>query len=139
MLNILEDYSVPNHNQETRIHALKILLHFLKYANEMWFKKEEYISVVLNAMEAEKDPRNILLIFNFITQINQAIDPDILYPFTKNFFDLLEAYYPIEFSPPKNSPDKITADDLKNNLNESLASNYNYLVYLVEIIKGKIF
>ncbi len=137
-MKLIDDFSIPNLKQEGRIYSYKILMYLLNDMNESFFKIEEYIKNVLDAVEGEKDPRNILVIFQLVRRINETLDPDILYPFTKNFFDILESYYPIEFNPPKNSPDKITSDDLKTKLNEAFASNYNYISYLIELIKGKI-
>jgi hypothetical protein len=136
MLNILENYSVPNYPQENRFYALKMLNYFLNYSNRYFFKAEEFIKISLDSMDGEKDPRNILLLFKFITKINESLNKDIIENYISNFYEILENYYPIDFVPPKNSPEKITADDLKNELNESFISNYSYFKLLIDNIKG---
>ena len=138
MINYLENYSVPNYPQENRFYTLKLLSNFLNLSSKSCFKAEEFIKISLDSMDGEKDPRNILLVFELITKINDTLNKDFLDNYVQNFYDILDNYYPIDFTPPKNSPEKITADDLKNKLNESFLSNYTYFKLLIDSIKGNI-
>lgn len=63
-------------------------------------------------------------------------DQETMQDLCKSFFDTLEVYYPIEFSQPKNSPDKITAVDLINALNDCFASSDKYMEFLIEVLQG---
>jgi hypothetical protein len=131
------------YNQETRNFTFKIFNFMfnnfcVNYKNELFSKKiEEFIRIVLDGIENEKDPRNILITFKFIQLINKNIEEDLLKIYAKNFYDILEIYYPIEFTPPKNSPDKITPEMLIDELNDSFASNPYFMEYLSENLKGK--
>lgn len=118
---------------------MKTLTYILEtYYNNEEFKNRvlEYIQIVLDGIEGEKDPRNIILMFNLVKKVNNYIDRNILKNYSKNFFEILEVYYPIEFTPPKNSPDKITAEDLIDNLNDAFASSEDYMEYFIEVVKG---
>ncbi len=110
------------------------------FNQEDFFKNKyiEYINIVLDAIEGEKDPRNILLMFNLVKLLNKYIPEDLNKIYAKNFFEILDVYYPIEFVPPKNSPDKITSEELIDTLNDCFASNEFYFEFLMEVIKGKI-
>jgi DNA repair/transcription protein MET18/MMS19 len=133
-----ENFNIPNYNYETRSFAYKILMLLLNYHDKMFFldKIPNYLQIVIDAIDGEKDPRNIILIFDFVYKINTTLDKPSLSSFNKRFFEILDEYYPIEFTPPKNSPEKITAELLSTKLNNCLASNEEYMPYLLEAIKG---
>jgi hypothetical protein len=135
-----ENFNIPNYNQETRSYAIKTLSIFLDYSSQTFFldRAYEYLQMVLDAIDSEKDPRNIILIFNLIHRINTSLDNQTLSPFNKRFFEVLDEYYPIEFTPPKNSPELITAELLTTKLNVCLSSNPGYIEFLIESIKGNI-
>jgi DNA repair/transcription protein MET18/MMS19 len=134
----IEHFNIPNYNQETRSYAIKTLGVFLNYTSEHFFRTKsfDYLQTVLDAIDGEKDPRNILQMFNLIFKINMTFDKTILFPFNKKFFDILDEYYPIEFTPPKNSPEMITAEQLSSKLNDCFCSNEGFAEYLIESIKG---
>lgn len=134
-----DKFNIPVYTQETRFYAIKILNFVVDhFSNEENFKNkiELFLKIVLDGIENEKDPRNIMQSFKLIKIINQKLNKTAIAPFAKNFFDILEVYYPIEFIPPKNSPDKITPEMLINELNECFASNDLYVESLMEVLKG---
>lgn len=136
-----EKFHVPSYFQETRFFSLKIFNYLIeKFHQEEFFKNNliEYINIVLDALEGEKDPRNILIMFNLVKNVNKLIPLEMRQIYAKNFFEILDIYYPIEFTPPKNSPDKITSEMLIDALNESFASNEFFLEFLIEVFQDKI-
>jgi DNA repair/transcription protein MET18/MMS19 len=130
-----ENFSIPNYNQEPRYYAISVLIILLEYSNETFFNKYEYLQIVLDAIDGEKDPRNIVLMFNLIYQVNTVLKD--ISPFTNKFFEILDDYFPIEFKPPTNSPQMITAEQLSNRLNDCFCSNEAFMEYLIDSIKGK--
>lgn len=109
--------------------------------------------MIQDAIDNEKDPRNILKMFSLIEKVNlkffknqknlnkeneeDFINTEVMSDLNKSFFETLEIYYPIEFTPPKNSKENITTNDLINALNNAFASNDSYMEYLLELLKGK--
>jgi DNA repair/transcription protein MET18/MMS19 len=135
----IDNFNIPNYNQETRSYAIRTLSIFLNHYSDKTFfldRVNNYLQIVLDAIDGEKDPRNILLIFHFIFRINSNLDSLTLQPFNERFFNILDEYYPIEFSPPKNSPEPITSEQLSTKLNDCIASNEAYMEYLIESVKG---
>lgn len=137
-----EKFNVPAYYQETRFYSLKILLLCLEKFNGKKFfnnKQVEFLQIVLDAIEGEKDPRNILIKFEICAKICKFLDKKLIKDYSKTIFNTLEIYYPIEFTPPKNSPERITAEDLINGLNEAFGSNENYIESLIELFSGNMF
>ncbi len=145
-----ENFNVPAHPLETRNYSYLIFEFMLENLEEFYLEKTpNYLQLVVDAIDGEKDPRNILKIFSLITKINKKyfseaqqdykdfFDKENMEDLCKSFFDTLEVYYPIEFSPPKNSPDKITTSDLVNALNDAFASTDKYMEFLIETLQGK--
>lgn len=57
----------------------------------------EYVRYLVNSMDGESDPRNLMLLFRFI--------PNVLRHFpltdtvTEEMFSVLECYFPVDFTP----------------------------------------
>ncbi len=133
---------------ETRNFSYLIFEFLLENCEEFYHKRiADYIQIVVDSIDGEKDPRNILKMFTLIAKISKRYfsdaqkykdlcDQETMQDLCKSFFDTLEVYYPIEFTQPKNSPDKITAEDLINALNGCFASSDKYMEYLIEVLQG---
>lgn len=146
-----ENFNVPAYPLETRNYCYSIFEFLLENLEEFYLKRiTNYLQLVADAVDGEKDPRNILKMFALIAKISKKYfsdvqkykdlcDQETMQELCKSFFDTLEVYYPIEFTQPKNSPDKITAVDLINTLNACFASSDMYMEYLVEVLQGKFF
>jgi len=167
-----ENFNIPAYPQETRIICYEIfeflLENFKEFITENENQKEkvpEFLQLILDAIDSEKDPRNILKMFSLIEKVNlnffnknknknsivkdgnvginididiDLLNNEVMNNLNKSFFETLEIYYPIEFSQPKNSKENITANDLINSLNKAFASNDSYMEFIFEILKGKI-
>ena len=83
-----------------------------------------FMQSVLEAIEGEKDPRNLLICFDlthfmlitfmapasaFFRETDRAIVDQLL----EQFFDEIVCYFPINFKPPKNDTFKITPEQLQ--------------------------
>ena len=102
-------------------------------------KEDEYllsslIPIILDATEAEKDPRNIIFVFELYTKIGSNTSDSLLEPYSNQMFENLEMYYPIEFTPSKNSPSNLTKRDLADALNRAFTSNILLFDLLTETI-----
>jgi hypothetical protein len=146
-----ENFNVPAYPLETRNSSYLIFEFLLENLVEFSLKIiADYLQLVIDAVDGEKDPRNILKMFSLITKISKKYfsdarkykdlcDQETMQDLCKSYFNTLEVYYPIEFTQPKNSPDQITAADLINGLNDCFASSDKYMEYLIEVLQGKCF
>lgn len=86
------------------------------------------VSAVLTAIEAEKDPRNLILSFELTRLIlaklgNDEASVKTIEPFLEEIFENISCYYPIEFEPPKDDKFRITSKELKDRLNNCFVAS----------------
>ncbi|CAI5758383.1 unnamed protein product [Candida verbasci] len=117
ILNKLLDYDPKKHLAKVRYEAFKILQNLSKFEIT-----ELYIKTFIHIASGEKDPRNLLNSFEINTLINKRYTFGDDSPLIEELFDNSFCYFPISFKPPANDPYKITAQDLKLKLRETLAS-----------------
>lgn len=131
-----DKFPVPTYTQETRSFFIRILW----YLTENYFdiiitsKPDTFIVLCLSDIEGEKDPRNILLSMDFLSELGKRLNEKQILDHQEMIVNIFEDYYPVEFSPPKNSPMKITQIDLSDSLNKAMFSNIHLLPEIWETI-----
>ncbi|KAI9824266.1 MAG: hypothetical protein M1832_002073 [Thelocarpon impressellum] len=81
---------------------------------------QDFIVGIVDLVSAEKDPRNLMIIFSMLKVV--MVEWDIA-NHVEAMFDSVYCYFPITFRPPPDDPYGITALDLKVRLRECIASN----------------
>ena len=120
---LIENYNFhpSSYGQKIRFNVYKIFLFLTSnYSKYFLSLKEKFIKQILDLVENEKDPRNLILSFQLIEFLLKNFDEEILYPFKEDLFDYLSAYYPITFNKPENDNYSIESSDLENLLNSCL-------------------
>ena len=116
-------FHTPAYEQEIRYYVYKILLYLCNICPLFCLdSKEKWISTIANAVEGEKDPRNLILTFKLIDFVLVNFDEKTLEPYLDNIFESVSCYFPITFIPPKNDKFFITQEDLKRGLNSCLGN-----------------
>ncbi|XP_075975169.1 MMS19 nucleotide excision repair protein [Anticarsia gemmatalis] len=69
----------------------------------------DFVYGVISAMEGERDPRNLLFLFNFLPKLLHTVSIGHL---VDEMFDVISCYFPIDFTPTANDPVTVTRDDL---------------------------
>lgn len=69
----------------------------------------DFIYGVITSMDGERDPRNLLFLFNFLPKFLEKIPLGHL---VEEMFEVISCYYPIDFHPSPNDPAPVTRDDL---------------------------
>lgn len=64
---------------------------------------------MISVMDGERDPRNLMFLFNFLPKFIKTIPIGHL---TEEMFDVISCYYPIDFHPSPDDPAAVTRDDL---------------------------
>lgn len=120
---IFQQLTVQSLVQSARKNIFNIFTIMLsKYHEEIIEMKKTFVSGFTQAMDGEKDPRNLMSCFWLVRFIgnrfpSSCFDKEIL----EELFAVTSCYFPITFSPPKDDPYGITGDDLKKELAESLS------------------
>lgn len=102
--------------ERSRIFDL-IILCSSKYFDTLIQRKNDYIQGVINAIEGERDPRNLLKLFEFMPSFLEKYPLD---HWADEMFEVFACYYPIDFYPSPNDPNAITRDVLAGKLGRCL-------------------
>lgn len=109
-----------------------------------------FVSCVLQAIDGEKDPRNLLYTFDLVYQLltlyfqqdskplqDTAVDSQTL----DELFDAVARYFPINFTPPKNDTNKITPELLHDLLRKCMLASprtaHLFVTFLLEKLPAK--
>lgn len=85
----------------------------------------QFATAFLNAMEGEKDPRNLMLCMEVARDMMSKLEAT----FAKHerslaqYFEIVSCYFPIIFTPPPNDPYGITSDGLILSLRKAFAAS----------------
>src|SRR5271156_2232329 len=96
---------------------------------------DELLVGLTDLVSGEKDPRNLMIIFSMLRVI--IIEWDIT-NYTGVLFDSVYAYFPIIFRPPSNDPYGITAQDLKDRLQDCLSASKLLAPYVIPNLLDKL-
>ncbi|XP_076059030.1 MMS19 nucleotide excision repair protein isoform X2 [Oratosquilla oratoria] len=95
----------------------------------------DFVFGFISAMDGEKDPRNLMLLFTMVPVIVKIFN---LGPFTEEMFEVVAAYFPIDFMPPPGDPYGIAAEDLVLGLRNCLASSPNFAPFCIPLLEEKL-
>ncbi|XP_063697055.1 MMS19 nucleotide excision repair protein [Culicoides brevitarsis] len=111
------------------------MLQIASELNSEEFKKmgADWIYGVINSIEGERDPRNLLLIFNFMPQLIKNYS---LFHLTDDAFEVFAVYFPVDFTQSDSSA--ITRDSLAEHLENCLSASLDFINGCVELILEKI-
>lgn len=93
----------------------------------------DWIYSVINAIEGERDPRNLLLIFKFMPQLIQNYS---LYHLSEEAFEVFAVYFPVDFT--QSDPSAITRDVLAEHLEDCLCCSPDFFESCIELVLEKI-
>ncbi|PYH97814.1 hypothetical protein BO71DRAFT_372404 [Aspergillus ellipticus CBS 707.79] len=90
---------------------------------------------IVNLMTGEKDPRNLMLVFSILKVVMMEWDVS---NHAENLFDAVYNYFPITFKPPPNDPYGITAQDLKDRLQDCISANSQFASHAIPSLLDKL-
>lgn len=121
---LLKEVHTPSHTQPVRKTVLDVIGLLLDdWSVEISQLGEELGDGFIAAVDEERDPRNLLMSFSIIARVLEKCGAICIRDETLNSaFEILNSYFPITFTPPKDDKFGITADDLKEGLNRAFGS-----------------
>uniref|UniRef100_T1JH66 MMS19 nucleotide excision repair protein n=1 Tax=Strigamia maritima TaxID=126957 RepID=T1JH66_STRMM len=117
---LFQDIQTQTFGQSTR-QGIYIILSNLVYKclDELQEVAADFILGFIQAMDGEKDPRSLMILFKTIPFILKTFRIGHL---AEEFFEVISCYFPIDFSPPSNNPHGVTKEDLILTLRNCLAA-----------------
>jgi DNA repair/transcription protein MET18/MMS19 len=105
--SLFRAFFVAIHTQSQVVHERRIIFNLIAIllTDETKLKQlkplgSEVVLAFIQAVDAEKDPVNMRLIFSLWPIV---IENFTLEPFEEDIFEAMSCYFPIDFSPPKHS------------------------------------
>ncbi|OJD17068.1 hypothetical protein AJ78_02816 [Emergomyces pasteurianus Ep9510] len=96
---------------------------------------DESLVGIVDLVSGERDPRNLMIIFSMLKVL--MVEWDISNN-VQALFDSVYNYFPITFKPPPNDPYGITAQDLKNRLQDCISSTQLFAPYAFPSLLDKL-
>lgn len=94
-----------------------------KFEVELKAMEADFIYGVIQAVESERDPRNLVFLFEFMPRF---ISTYPLRHLTEEMFEVFSCYFPIDFHPSPNDPQAITRDSLAEKLAACLCASKDF-------------
>lgn len=131
---VLREVHVQSMGQPARRMVFEIIQVFLfKYTTVVQRMGSEFVLGVIKAVDGEKDPRNLTIVFSFIPTLAQHFELGAL---TEDLFEVVACYFPIDFIPPPDDP--ITQDDLVGGLRKCLTATPSFSQYCIPLLLEKL-
>lgn len=97
--------------------------------------ESDFIYGVINSIEGERDPRNLLFLFKFMPKF---IEKFPLYHLSEEMFETFACYFPIDFQPTTNDPNLITRNELADNLANCLIASEEFIEWVITLLLEKL-
>ncbi|CAO3587234.1 unnamed protein product [Absidia cylindrospora] len=124
-------------SQAVRFKVFSILGHLLQsHAKDINRSTSiNFIEGFISIMDGEKDPRNLLLVFDLVRFMIDKLD---ISRHVEDLFDVVFCYFPISFTPPANDPLAITSEELKLGLRLCLAASPYFAYFATPLLIEKL-
>lgn len=113
------------------------LLQFLSdnFQVELEAMGADYIYGVIQAVEGERDPRNLVFLFEYMPRFIATFS---LRHLTEEMFEVFSCYFPIDFHPSPNDPQAITRDVLAEKLSVCLCASKGFALFCFPLALEKL-
>lgn len=133
---IFHEVHVQSLTQSDRSNVFNLFNNLLKTKmNVLKRISADFLLGFIQAMDSERDPRNLLICFQNSKIILENFEISL---FEEDFFEVLSCYFPIEFTPPKNNPFNISREDLVLGLRTCLTSTKQFALYAIPLYVEKL-
>eukprot|EP00128_Syssomonas_multiformis_P000961 Colp12_sorted_trinity150504_noHs@23164 len=135
-LAIFNEVHVQSQPQPIRYTVFQILSALMsKYREALRSMGSDFVFGFIQSMDAEKDPRNLVAIFEMIPIIIAEFTYSM---FTDDLFEVISCYFPVTFNPGPNDPYGITREELVDGLRTCLTATPAFAEFLIPLLLEKI-
>ncbi|XP_067657510.1 MMS19 nucleotide excision repair protein homolog [Haliotis asinina] len=122
--------------QEDRHHVYVLLSNLLyKKLAELQKMEGDFVCGYIQAMDAERDPRNLIIAFQLAQTIIKNFSLGV---FVEEMFEVTSCYFPIDFNPSAKDPGGITRAELITALRGCLTASPKFGQYCLPLLIEKI-
>lgn len=130
--------SIPCQSQAKgdRSKYVKIIQTFSEsHVDELKLMGPDFVYGVIGAIDGERDPRNLIFLFNFIPKFLTHFS---LFHMVEEMFEVFACYFPIDFHPNQNDPEPITRDMLAAKLEDCLCATKEFAEHCIVLLLEKL-
>jgi len=95
----------------------------------------DFIYGVINMIDGERDPRNLIFLFQFMPTFIKTFPLGHL---SEEMFEVFACYFPIDFYPAQNDPASITRDNLAEYLSDCLCCDKTFTENCINLLLEKL-
>ncbi|KAK2741913.1 hypothetical protein FQN57_005472 [Myotisia sp. PD_48] len=118
---VLHALEFRKRTQSQRIQVLHLLNEMMaQHRSALKSMEDESLAGIVELVRGERDPRNLMIVFSLLRAV--MIEWDIS-DHIETLFEAVYNYFPITFRTPPNDPYGVTAQDLKDRLQQCISSN----------------
>ncbi|KAJ3034783.1 mms19 nucleotide excision repair [Rhizophlyctis rosea] len=133
---IFTELAIQTFQQTVRHSFFRIIdLLFEHYLNAIKSLGSDFVSGYIQAMDGEKDPRNLLLAFGIVKMIVENLDYE---KYCEELFEVAFCYFPITFRPPPDDVNGITTEELKLALRACVCATPKFAPFAMPILIEKL-
>lgn len=143
---IILSLSEEVHTQSLSVNARRWVFEILKllledYSSALADQDQDgsaYVYCFIQAMDGEKDPRNLVLCFDLVTDICRTLPTRVYIRFSEELFEVTSCYFPITFQERKDDPHAVKRTDLVTKLNSALGACPGLASHVVPFLLDKL-
>ncbi|CAI9735793.1 nucleotide excision repair homolog [Octopus vulgaris] len=133
---IFREVQCPSLAQKDRYSVYSIIYNFLVTKLDELRKMEgDFVCGFIQAMDGEKDPRNLQLAFQCAEIIIRQLSLGL---FVEEMFEITACYFPIDFQPPADNPHGIEKEDLVLSLRRCLTATPSFAEFVLPLLFDKL-
>ncbi|KAJ1680033.1 hypothetical protein EV182_000816 [Spiromyces aspiralis] len=120
-LGIFKNVHVQSFQQRTRNLAFQVIESIVKSSpRAVKSIGSDFVLGLAQMVDGEKDPRNLIIIFQLIPHLTAAVD---LGEYAEDLFEVVFCYFPITFKQRQQDPLEVSPEDLKLALRDAVTSS----------------
>ena len=140
ILALLGEHKLPAMSVPLRLTLLDVVTVALRAyaASDAWQAAAQRLTdAYVHCVGGEKDPRCLMKVLPLTRELLQALALPADSPSLEPLFDITACYFPVVFQPPKHDKFHITADQLRAQLQATLAGHAMFSQWLVPLLVSK--
>ncbi|KXN65752.1 ARM repeat-containing protein [Conidiobolus coronatus NRRL 28638] len=136
LVELFSNLNVQSLSQPLRFSTLKLINQLIDQHPEVIVTmKSLFLNGFISAIDGEKDPRNLELVFQLVYKVAKICD---ITKVSEDLFDTIFCYFPITFKSPKDDPFGVSPNELKLGLKSCIGASPLFAPYAIPSLAEKL-